>query len=109
MAVKHLSTSYNAAGSTLNITKPLSRFSDFPLDATGFFESIADAEKYAKEDPHAYVGQIINVINGDTDATPYVIKNTDGDLKFLSGVENGDGKIKLVYDDSLNALKFVFE
>lgn len=118
MANKYLSKDIT---NTVGYARPISRIEGTVLDASGFYPSLEDttstvdgknititgAETYAKS-ANAYVGQIINVVT-DTDVTPYVIKNTNGDLKSLGGVENGDGKIKLVYDDTLAALKFVFE
>lgn len=108
MATKHLSTEFSSGGSKLTITKPLGRYDSQPLCAQGYFSTLSEAQTYAKSDPHAYVGEILQVIT-DADVKSYIIKNVAGDLKQLgSGVEDGDDNAKLVYDPDLDAIKFVF-
>ena len=99
--------------------------SAFPLDARSYFENktleevtniIKNAKEAGSTDSVYYIGQIITIVNnGVSNAyqiTPDVISSAgvvqSCKLKNLGGVENGDGKVKLVYDDTLAALKFVF-
>lgn len=100
--------------------------SAFPLDARSYFENktleeVTEIIKGAKEagstESVYYIGQIITIVNnGISNAyqiTPNDISSTTGEvqsckLKNLGGVENGDGKVKLVYDDRISALKFEF-
>ena len=61
--------------------KAMERGQCFPLDATEIWYSLEDAQTYAQEDPTAYVGQSIKVIdetNGTVDM--YLISNAAGDL-----------------------------
>lgn len=81
-ATKHLSKNFKTAGSTLNVTKPLSRFDSKPLDSTGLYESKTEAEQYSKGDSHAYVGQIVTAIDSTNNTTKaYQIKDTTGNLR----------------------------
>lgn len=105
-ANKKYTADYDTEGQSVGYARPLARTYGGPLDKTGFYRTLEEAQTYAAS-ADAYVGQIIDVIT-DNDVVPYIIKNTDGDLKALGGVENGDGKVKLVYDDTISALKFVF-
>lgn len=108
MATKHLSTEFSSGGSKLTITKPLGRYDSQPLCAQGYFSTLLEAQNYAKSDPHAYVGEILQVITNN-DVKSYIIKNVAGDLKQLgSGVQDGDGKAWLEYDEELQAIKFMF-
>lgn len=74
--------------SKLDWAFPFHRTGAFPLDRTEIFNSLEDAEKYAKgeEDSRndsgtAYAGQIITVVNS-TEVTPYQIQG-DFTLKKL--------------------------
>lgn len=91
MATKHLSTSFSTAGSTLNVTKPLSRFDSKPLDSTGLYESKVKAEEYSKGDSHAYVGQIVTAIDSTNNTTKaYQIKDTTGNLREFAYIDELD-------------------
>ena len=54
----------------------------FALDETAVWPSMETAQKYAKTNPTAYIGQLLSVIV-DGVATPYVIQNAAGDLAPL--------------------------
>lgn len=63
-----------------------SRQEPTPLEAHSLFTSKTDAENYAKNDPVAYVGQIIVVIDATNKVcTPYVISDTTGTLGEIGG------------------------
>lgn len=70
----------------------------FPLEAYEVFNSIEDAENYARTNLIAYVGQKI-VVSTETTTTFYVIKNEVGDLleyydaSMLYTQEAIDGKL----------------
>ena len=70
----------------------------FPLEAYSVFYAIIDtdgtvvasaldaAKDYAKNNPIAYVGQILSVVDEDTKTvSTYIISNTDGDLEPIGG------------------------
>lgn len=52
----------------------------FPLEAYSIFYNLETAKDYAKNNPIAYVGQIISVIS-DTEIIVYQITNTQGELQ----------------------------
>lgn len=60
----------------------------FPLESTSCWYSLSDATKYAKENPTAYVGQIITVIENKS-VKHYSIEDEAGTLKEL-GTSSGD-------------------
>jgi hypothetical protein len=63
-----------------------SRQEPTPLEAHSLFTSKKDAENYAKNDPVAYVGQIVVVIDSTNKVcTPYVISDTTGTLGEIGG------------------------
>lgn len=63
-----------------------SRQEPTPLEAHSLFTSKTDAENYAKNDPVAYVGQIVVVIDATNKVcTPYVISDTTGTLGEIGG------------------------
>ena len=63
-----------------------SRQEPTPLEAHSLFTSKTDAENYAKNNPVAYVGQIIVVIDATNKiCTPYVISDTTGALGEIGG------------------------
>jgi hypothetical protein len=73
----------------------------FPLEAYSVFYSLTDAEAYAKDNPIAYVGQILAVID-ENEAKAYIIKDTTGLLEEIASgdiklnIENGTGNYSLV-------------
>lgn len=56
------------------------RKSAVPLDFYSLFNSLKNAEDYAKDSPVAYVGQIITVVEGGI-VKNYSIVNINGDLE----------------------------
>ena len=87
MAVKNLAnyTDKDGLGFPLNFR----RGNPNPLDNSSLWGTLAAAQTYAQSDPTAYVGQILTVLNADTDsATVYVIEKEDGTLKQLGNVES---------------------
>ena len=104
MANKYLS---DEVTNTVGYARPIARTQGTLLDKSGYYPTLDRAKEYAASGD-AYVGQIIHVVT-DTDVKSYVIKNAAGDLKQLgSGVQDGDGKAWLEYDEELQAIKFMF-
>lgn len=64
----------------------MSRQGAFPLDKSSVFYALEDAESYAESDPTAYVGQVISVV-ADGVSTAYQIKNAQGELEKLGGMD----------------------
>ena len=61
--------------------KAMERGQCFPLDATEIWYSLDEAIEYAKNDPTAYIGQTIKVIDQvNQTVVSYMIKNEAGDL-----------------------------
>ena len=78
----------------------------FPLENYEIFKTLADAFNYAKDNPVAYIGQTIKVVNGGTDngiyqiiepkdksgenAEHYLLKiATEEDVAALTGIDEG--------------------
>ena len=83
MAVNNLSkyTENDGLGFPLNFR----RGNPNPLDNSSVYSSLAAAQEYAKNDPVAYVGQPITVVDASSGtATMYVIQNEAGDLLALA-------------------------
>ena len=79
-------------GVAINRTNPL------PLDANSVFQTIAEMEKYIKENPLAYPGQIVVVLEEITSTytpegsdTPVTTKTTVASA-YLINIVGGDGK-----------------
>lgn len=79
-------------GVAINRTNPL------PLDANSVFQTIAEMEKYIKENPLAYPGQIVVVLEEVTSTytpegsdTPVTTKTTVASA-YLINIVGGDGK-----------------
>lgn len=72
-------------GIPINLTEypnSFKRQGAFPLEAYSIFYDLETAKNYAKNNPIAYVGQIISVIS-DADTTIYQIINTQGELQEI--------------------------
>lgn len=59
----------------------------YPLEADSIYQTLADAQKYAKEDPIAYVTQLLAVAAGDGTVVYYVIADEEGNLFKLGSSE----------------------
>lgn len=59
----------------------------FPLEADSIYQTLADAQKYAKEDPIAYVTQLLAVAAEDGTVVYYVIADEEGNLFKLGSSE----------------------
>lgn len=78
MAVNNTTKKY----SDMEFPLSMKRQDAFALDETAVWPSMETAQKYAKTNPTAYIGQLLSVIV-DGVATPYVIQNAAGDLASL--------------------------
>lgn len=67
---------YNTMGLPMNIT----RGNPIPVDATEVWYSLADAQNYAANNPTAYVGQSIKVVDKAAGVVACYIIGTDGSL-----------------------------
>lgn len=90
----------NYMGLPMNIQ----RGNPIPLDNTSVWYSKTEMEKYAKEGLTAYVGQILSLVNEDTnEVTAYIITNTAGYLQEVGSATLGDGKT-IVLDEKTGTL-----
>lgn len=74
----------------LNLTEypnSFKRQGAFPLEAYSLFYSLAAAQAYAKDNPIAYVGQLLGVVENES-VTYYKIVDAAGNLKQLMDEEN---------------------
>ena len=80
-----------------------------PLDKSSTWTALSAAEKYAKEDPTAYVGQLITVNDGNG-VSAYVIDNEAGVLKSLATGGSADeilNKLNTEIDRSTKADDYI--
>lgn len=90
----------NYMGLPMNIQ----RGNPIPLDNTSVWYSKDKMETYAKEGLTAYVGQILSLVNEETDeVTAYIIINEAGDLQEVGSATAGDGKT-IVLDEATGKL-----
>ena len=81
-----------AGGARWDVGVSINRTNPLPLDANSIFQTLTDAENYAKTNVLAYPGQIITVVDATT-VTAYVIAATgaSGTLnKLASTTVSGD-------------------
>ena len=81
-----------AGGARWDVGVSINRTNPLPLDANSIFETLTDAENYAKTNALAYPGQIITVVD-ETSVAVYVIVATGatGSLnKLVSTTASGD-------------------
>lgn len=84
--------------------KPLSRSESFPIDASSVQESLSAAQSY-KSNPIAYAGQVLSVLNTDTNKYElYVLQpGDDGYTLEKPGVDAANLKQYVMVVDSLPA------
>lgn len=90
MAINNTTKTY----SKMEFPLAMQRQDAFALDPTGIWASFEAAHSYAKNDPTAYVGQIIAVVS-DGISKQYQIKNTAGDLEPIGGID----ELRIATDD----------
>lgn len=87
MAVKNIDNYTSADGFGLPVN--IRRGNPNPLDNTEVWPDIQSAIEYAKNDPTAYVGQVISYFSKDTSGNDIVklvqIKDVSGTLEPISG------------------------
>ena len=73
-----------------DIIKPFHRRNPLPLDRSSLYTSYIDAENYAENDPSAYLGQVVSVVDGtERVVTIYkVVYSGDTDTKTLARVDD---------------------
>lgn len=77
----------------LTMPKAMSRTNALPLDASSVWYAYADMEAYAKNNPTAYVGQVLSLVDeANNSATAYVIVDTEGTLREVGSATHGDDK-----------------
>lgn len=83
-------------GSTMGLPMNITRGNPIPIDSTSIWYSLASAQEYARNGATAYVGQLLSVVNEDTDTTDvYIISNTAGDLINIQSANSSDETIIL--------------
>lgn len=91
MAINNLNN-YNKTTDGFDMPLNIHRSNPDPLDNSSVWQSLDAAEDYAKNDPTAYVGQVLTVVTNDgTEENPsysskvYVINDAAGTLKETGG------------------------
>ena len=67
---------------TMSMPKAMSRGYAIPLDASSVWYSYDEMANYAKNNPIAYVGQILSLVT-EQETITYIIENVNGNLKRL--------------------------
>ena len=68
-------------GNFMGLPMNIARGNPIPLDKSEIWYSYAEMEAYAKNNPVAYVGQMLGLIDEETQTSAaYIILNTAGDL-----------------------------
>lgn len=91
----------------------MSRQGDFPLDKSSLWWDLEEATNYAKNDPTAYPGQPITVVNETENTVTLFVIGTDGSLVAQGGMASVDAlkqelknhkadydKLKVAYDQT---------
>lgn len=99
---------YWNTGVTFKRTNPV------PIEMYSIFGSLVDAEAYAKENPVAYVGQTITVVDENKKVAHYTIEDDNGSLKELGAKLSsceaiGDYSSAIGYNNISGAKAFEFD
>lgn len=96
---------YNSMGLPMNIN----RSNPIPVDCTELWYSLEEAQNYARNDPRAYVGQSVKVVDETSNATTvYVIKDTAGNLMQLADIDSagsggsGGNSLGIIVDSTMD-------
>ncbi len=87
-------------GNIMNLPMSIERNNPIPLDSSAIWYSFVEMSTYAESSPRAYVGQILGLVDEQSNtATAYIITSTNGDLKEVgSAVVVDEHSIVLVND-----------
>lgn len=87
----------------MNLPMAIERNNPIPLDSSAVWYDYNEMIAYAKENPTAYVGQILSLVVNN-EATAYIILNTAGDLKEVGSATLVDNTT-IVLNEGIIALK----
>ena len=93
-------------GNFMGLPMNIARGNPIPLDKSEIWYSYAEMEEYARTSAVAYVGQMLGLVDEETNtSTAYIILNTAGDLqKIGTSTINADNQ-SLTIQDEIIALK----
>lgn len=90
---------------SMSMPKAMNRGNPIPLDASAVWYDLGEMQTYATTNPTAYVGQILSLVNEETQqATAYIITNAAGTLQEIGSGVAVDDKTIMLQDGNL-ALK----
>lgn len=97
-------------GSFMSLPKGYRRGNPVPLDASEIWYSYEEMSNYAKNNPTAYVGQLLGLVDeNNATATLYVILNVSGDLKEIGNTSvseaTGADNVSIILEDKKFTLK----
>lgn len=88
-------------GNFMGLPMNIARGNPIPLDKSSIWYSYNEMMDYAKNNPVAYVGQILGLVDeSENKATPYIILNTQGDLQKIGNNE----QVNLIQADNTSIL-----
>ena len=85
------------------IFKPFVRDGSFPIDISSRYFSYNEAKNYAENDPSAYAGQLISVVNGENVSLYQVIYGSGGNLTLGQVMTQDSGSNYLAYKGTIGA------
>ncbi len=94
-------------GNFMGLPMNIARGNPIPLDQSEIWYSFAEMQNYAKENPVAYVGQILGLVDEVSGtATAYIILNTDGDVKEVGKATLVDNQTIVLNEEILSLKDF---
>lgn len=93
-------------GNFMGLPMNIARGNPIPLDKSEIWYSYADMKDYAKNSAVAYVGQMLSLVDEETNiSTAYIILNTAGDLQKIGTSTINSDNTSLTIKDEIIALK----
>jgi hypothetical protein len=93
-------------GNFMGLPMNIARGNPIPLDKSEIWYSYADMEDYAKNSAVAYVGQMLGLVDEETNtSTAYIILNAEGDLQKIGTSTINSDNTSLTIKDEIITLK----
>ena len=91
---------------TVDFPISFTRQGDFPLDSTSIFDSLSAAQEYTANDPTAYKGQIIAIIDESSKSVVLKVIGYTGTLIDVCNIRSADGLSVMAEDGILSLAGF---
>lgn len=91
---------------TVDFPMSFTRQGDFPLDSTSIFDSLSAAQEYTANDPTAYKGQIIAIVDEDSESVILKVIGYTGTLIDVCNIRSADGLSTIAEDGVISLAGF---